>query len=184
MIHRRISKLVPLAILSSLALIPTAAQAQLEGSTLSYSYYAYGGLYSGPVSFVVQPGTLGNFIGYFNILADNSSITFQYTTTGTWSPSVTSLAPTIQNGIAIDSISAPTFTNVTIDKATNMTGFNSSDLSFTGSEIQVNWANLSFNTDTIVKLDVNAAAVPEPSPAIALGLGVLPLLGLRRRLKK
>jgi Ca2+-binding RTX toxin-like protein len=103
----------------------------------------------------------------FDILADDTSITFRYGFTefvGTWVPSQLSLAPTIHNGIAIDLLSGGTFQSVTIDPATNMVGFDSSRISFTSNEIQVDWQNLSFDSTTldsptIVKLDINVGNV-------------------------
>ena len=40
--------------------------------------------------------------------------------------------------------------------------FGSSDLSFTGNQIQINWASLAFSTSTDVTLDVTFASTPEP----------------------
>ena len=58
-----------------------------------------------------------------------------------------------------------------------MTGFDSSDLSFTASQIQVNWANLDFDASTVVALDVTyseTSATPEPA---TYSLVILSLLG-------
>jgi len=186
-------KLTLLGALGALAIIPAAAPAQLAGASMSWQYYAYGGPYSGGTSsgsFVVTPGILGTFaipssgIVYFDIYADNTSITFDYSRTsapGTWSGSSLSLAPTIYNGIGLNVNAGPTLTSVTIDPSTNMAGFNASDLSFTGNQIEVNWANLSWDSNTIVKLDVNS--VPEPF-TIALCAGGLGLAIARRRKAK
>ena len=133
-----------------LAHVP-AAQAQYLGTTLSWQYYAYGSAYTGVNPFVDNGGIDGNFAGYFNILSDNNSVTFDYTSTSTWSPSALSLAPTIHNGIAIRTVAAPNFTSVTIDPSTNMVGFDASRISFTGTEIQIDWQNLPFDPNTVVK---------------------------------
>ncbi len=150
------------------------------GDDLGWQYYAYGGAVSGPGitssgSFVdTGSGVGGTFfetivpITYFNVDATNTAIIFDYSVNTepgqSWGASSLSLSPTIYNGIAINMLSAGSFTGVTIDPATNMAGFNSSDVSFTSSQIQVNWAGLSFTTSTIVELDVGATAssVPEP----------------------
>ncbi|HML18351.1 MAG TPA: PEP-CTERM sorting domain-containing protein, partial [Bryobacteraceae bacterium] len=58
-------------------------------------------------------------------------------------------------------------------------GFNSSDLSFTASQIQVNWAGLSFSTSTEVVLDVTTSSVPEPATFALIGSALL-LLGASR----
>jgi hypothetical protein len=168
-------------------------KADLMGSTLSWQYYANAGAYSqsGGItngSFTVNGGIGGTFIGntgpyYFNIIADGSSITFDYSiaTAATWTASSLSLGPTIYNGIAIDMVSGPAFTSVTIDSATNMVGFDTSSFSFTSSQIQVDWANLSFGPDTIVKLDINT--VPEPTTILLLGLALMGFVGVRRMLQ-
>jgi hypothetical protein len=108
---------------------------------------------------VVNGGEGGAFPGYFSILAGANSITFNYSiyngaTPPTWNSSPISLPPTIHNGIAINMEAGPAFLEVGIDPATNMVGFDASRISFTGNQIQVDWENLSFTTDTIVKLDV------------------------------
>ena len=175
-------------------MLSVPAHADLLGSTLSWQYYAYGGAYSysgGQTSgtFVDNGGVGGEFIGgagphYFNIIADGSSITFDYSVdsvgASTWSPSSLSLGPTIYNGIAIDMVSGPAFSSVTIDAATNMAGFDSSRISFTGNEIQVDWQNLNFDSSTIVKLDVNS--VPEPSAYALLACALAALLVCKRRI--
>jgi hypothetical protein len=137
------------------------------GSTMSWQYYAYGGAYEGVQSsgeFTDNGGVGGTFIDgagttYFNIIADDSSVTFNYSVEdyppGDWSPSGLSLPPTIYSGIAVNIVSGPPLTSVTIDPSTNMAGFDASRLSFTPTQIQVDWQNLSFDTSTIVKLDLN-----------------------------
>jgi len=167
------------ALLLGTGLIPAAAHADLIGSTLGWQYYGGGGAYN-PDSggsqtsgvFVDNGGIGGTFIEpgaveVFDIVADDTSITFDYsvdTTVGPWSPSPLSLSPTIYNGIAIDLLSAGSFASVSIDPATNMTGFGAGDLSFTGNQIEVNWEDLPFTTSTVVTLDVALAesAAPEP----------------------
>lgn len=170
----------------------------LLGATLGWQYYAYGGIYTYPGgttsgSFVDNGGVGGTFIGgtsdlYFEIIADANSITFDYSVdtlgSDTWSPSALSLAPTIYNGIAINLLSSGSFSSVTIDPATNMVGFNTSDLSFTANQIQVNWASLPFDPNTIVKLDVNSTStVPEPGTIFLIPSGLVALGFCRRKLK-
>lgn len=159
--------------------LPAASFAGLTGSTMGDQYYAYGGAYNSQTNFVVGAGVEDSFLWYFNIDVDDTSITFDYTDSSTWSSSSLSLAPTIYNGIAMRMVSGPAFTGVSIDGATNMAGFDMSRISWTGSEIQIDWQNLSFTPDTIVKLNVEA--VPEPATAAALALGGLGLMARRRR---
>jgi len=139
------------------------------GSTLSWQYYAYGAAYNSPPpgqthgTFVVTGGIGGTFRDvvntYFNIIVDNSSITFDYSLasrSSTWSESSLSLAPTIHNGIALNVISGPSISSVTIDPATNMLGFDQTRFSFTSSQLQVDWQSLPFTRSTIVKLNINS----------------------------
>jgi len=170
------------------------ARAGLWGSTLSWQYYSYGGPYvytnaqtSG--TFFVNGGVGGTFIGgttnlYFRIIADDTSITFDYsiaTDLGYWTASELSLAPTIHNGIAVDMLSGPAFASVAIDPASNMAGFDASRVSVSGSQIQVDWQDLSFDPNTIVKLDISV--VPEPCACALTGLTAAALLIYRRRRK-
>jgi len=155
------SLLATAALVAFTAAASAASPAGWKGATLGWQYYAYGGPYNGGGSpgecTVGKNNICGSFFSYFNIITAPKSITFNYSPSGsggTWSESVLSLPPTIYNGIAINLVSRGTITAVTIDKATNMAGFNSSHLSFTGNQIQVDWQNLPYNSSTIVKLDV------------------------------
>jgi len=196
---RRLVTLFGLSLCVAL-LLPRPCKADLLGATLGWQYYSYGGVYTYPGgttsgTFVDNGSVGGTFIGgtsylYFNIIADATSITFDYSIESfgpggtTWSPSALSLTPTIYNGIAINLLAGPSFTSLTIDPATNMAGFNASDISFTADQIQVNWANLPFDASTIVKLDVGSGpVVPEPSTVFLLSSGVAALGFWRRRLK-
>ena len=156
----------------------------LIGSTLEWQYYAGGSTLANNAgsntsgSFVdtgsgvggtfIEPLTGSPDLTIFNIDATGTTITFDYSPVpapDSWSNSLLSLAPTIYNGIAINLYSAGTFLSVTIDQAgTNMVSFGPGDLSFTGNQIQVNWANLDFNSSTMVTLDVTLGppSVPEP----------------------
>jgi hypothetical protein len=169
----------------------------LIGSTLDWQYYAGGGALpnnadsntggsfmdtgSGAGGTFIEPlnGTPDN-VTVFNIDATDSTITFDYSVDDgqvQWSGSPPSLAPTIDNGIAITLGSSGSFSSVTIDSATNMSGFGAGDLSYTASQIEVNWADLSFDTTTQVILDVNwSSTSPAPEPAtifLLLTAGVL-----------
>ena len=163
----------------------SVANAGMLGSTESWQYFAYGGAYNSEQSYTVTGGNVGSFLDYFDIIVDDNSITFDYSRhngTTTWSPSGLSLAPTISNGIAINMLSGPAFQSVTIDGATNLAGFNASRFSFTGNQIQVDWADLTFDSRTIVKFDINTAPVPEPE-TYALMLAGLGLVGFAARRK-
>jgi hypothetical protein len=159
------------------------AKAGYLGATMDWQYFAFGGPHTGPNVFVDNGGVAGIFadkagVPYFKIIADDNSITFDYsvvTHRGTWGGSLLSLSPTIHNGIAIDLISGPDFGSVTVDPATNMIGFDKSDISFTANQIQVDWQKLSFGPDTIVELDI--APIPEPATLLLFALGTLGVIG-------
>jgi len=156
----------------------------ITGDQLQWDYYYGGGLLTNGGNTWTVPGSGGNFLGYFDVDADANSITFDYTyeSETTWSSSPLSLAPTIYNGIAINLISGAPFTSVTVDPATNMFGFSASDISFTGSQIQVDWSNLPFDQSTIVKLDINnSSSVPEPCTWALAGVGAIALLTARKQ---
>ncbi len=184
------------------------AHASLTGDTLSWQYYFQGKAFTSSTpnngKFVDNGEDIvdGTFLSYFNIIADSDSITLKFKTSGTWSPSALSLKPTIRNGILLEDLTHSPFQTVTIDPTTNMKGFNSKDISFTNSEIEVNFASasagLSFKPTTIVKLDIDtastvpvsetsaahvsgASAAPIPGAIWLLGFGLASLVGIKRK---
>ena len=180
-----------LALAFLLSTLTTPASASLIGSHVSWQYYAYSGPYFGSESsgsFIANGTVQGQFIApptYFNIIVGNSTVTFDYSVvhgSSSWTDSALSLAPTIHNGIALN-FSDTSITGLSIDPLTNMVGFNTSDISFTSGQIQVDWANLPFNPSTEVVLDVSSTATaPEPT-VFALITTALAALGCLRRWK-
>ncbi len=68
------------------------------------------------------------------------------------------------NGFEITDLSGnPEISGVTIDASSNMVGLTASDISFTSNTVTVNWEGLSFNTSTIVKLDITFDPPLDPS---------------------
>jgi hypothetical protein len=186
MVVRKSSRLFAFIALGA-AFASAPASAGLIGPTLGWQIYGGGGAYNpggtgvqtnGSFSlngdgvggtFIDQGQMGGEPVTVFNIDVTDTTITFDYLlteATSPWSGSPLSLSPTIYTGIAINLLSAGTFLAVSIDPATNMAGFGTSDLSFTGSQIQVNFADLPFSTATVVTLDVTTSGtgsgVPEP----------------------
>src|SRR2546421_10340592 len=74
-------------------------------------------------------------------------------------------------------VSGPAFTSLTIDPSTNMAGFDASRISFTSSQIQVDWQNLPFNSGTLVKLNLVPGPPPVPVPPSII-LSVTGILGV------
>jgi hypothetical protein len=184
--------------LSVAGLMPVRAHADLIGSKLGWQHYEGGGPYSPGTpgsetngSFTDTGGGIGGtfieptddgFLPVFNIEADDTTITFDYSVDelpGPWSSSPLSLTPTLFDGIAINMLSKASFADVSIDPATDMVGFGASNLSFTATQIQIDWTNLAFTTSTIVVLDVNDAPDPSAAPEPGTrGLMLLSLLGV------
>jgi hypothetical protein len=176
----RISKFGGLLAIGLVAagLAPQTAKADMIGSTFGWQYYGGGSAYNPDTGgsetsgvFTDNGGAGGSFIEpgpleVFDIEADGDTITFDYspdTTIGPWSSSPLSLAPTIYNGVAITLLSPGSWDSVTIDPATNMAGFGTSNFSFTDNQIEIDWQDLPFSNSTIVTLDVGfESATPEP----------------------
>lgn len=175
--------------------VPVASASGLLDSSLSWQYFAGGTAYNPGTEGSVTNGIFLNGLGgtftepgtleFFTVSDTDTTISFDYSpyyaTDGSWSSSPLSLAPTIYNGVAIDLLSDESFASVVIDPVTNMTGFSASNLSFTGNEIQLDWSNLSFNTSTVVTLDVsfsNSNGTPEPGTRslMFLSLLIVPLI--------
>lgn len=156
-----------------------ANAALLEGETVNFTYLfpSQGQTYQDLGNAVVGAGTEFTNFYYFNLDVSDTSITAQNFVFGsTWSG-------TAFNGFVIRDVNnAVTFNSVAVNALTNMAGLDSSRISFDAHNIFVNWQGLSFDTNTIVKLDLNGTgvSVPEPAGLALFGLGLAGLL-LRRR---
>ncbi len=154
-----------------------AAPITFEGQTLFYEYLLIVPGFTGVVessSVVVGPGVeLPNATLGLAIDISSAAITFDYSnTTPSFFSTIDFNGPvfTDQFGTISDIVGA------TLDMGvTNMAGLNNSRVSFTADSVSINWQGLSFNTSTLVKVDVQF--VPEPSSVLLLGLGLAVLAG-------
>jgi len=132
----------------------------LIGQTITEQYYAYGSVYnqmSGSSGSFVAGSSTFSFPGYYVLSANATQIIFNFTSSGTWSPSPVSYNAGglyIKNGVLLDIGQA--ISSVTLDGATNMAGLTAAHVTYGGSHIALDWANLSFQSEvTTVILNVN-----------------------------
>ena len=81
------------------------------------------------------------------------------------------------NGMIFTSVLPHDIASATVDASTTMAGFDDTRVSFTGNQILVNWAGLSYVDGTTVK--INFTFVPEPGGALLLGCGLIALVFAR-----
>ena len=170
---KRVQKILAAATLAFGASSAGDAQS-FDGSTLNYQYYfadsgtPYPAADNG--SFVVGPGLEVTDVSDERATLDISgtNIFIDFLNSSNWTPADFNgwvLSDETDNLAAI--------LGVSIDPATNMSGFSLSNISFTGDSIIVNWQGLSFTNTTVVSLNVSFgdAAVPEPGTWAMMLLG-------------
>jgi PEP-CTERM motif len=168
-----------------LAFVPSQASAGLIGSTVNsqYLFPTTGSLYENDGTQVVNPTATFTSQGIFTITVSDNKIVFNaFNFSSFWNPASF-------NGPSLDFLGVGNLIqSVTVDPATNMSGFNSSLVSLSpdgsgGQFVRVNWQNLSFNGNTNVTLDITTAPTPEPtSIAIFAVMGIAgSYFGWRRR---
>lgn len=147
----------------------------LDGQTVEYSHlFPYiGTVHYGPIDAVVGSGAEFNYFGYYSVDVSDTNITVQFLTSSYFDG-------TAFNGILIYDVNGtiPDFTSVSLNGATNWSGFSAAYVSFDADHIFVNFPGLPFDNSNVVSLDVNSASVPEPTTLALLSLG---LAGLRLR---
>ncbi|MFN0183013.1 MAG: PEP-CTERM sorting domain-containing protein [Aquabacterium sp.] len=175
-----------LAAIAAVTLASASAHAGLLGSSATSQYYAYGGAYNGggsPDTFVVDGGAHAPFFNYYTIIVTDTQIIYDYQSASTWSSSGVSLNTAglyIDNGNLLSFVGAPSITSVTVDGSTNMGGFGAGNVTFNAGAVAVSWANLSFDDNTQVVLNINTM-VPEPGTYALMALGLVGVAAVARR---
>lgn len=151
----------------------------LVGHTIStsYLYPVTGSLYAGPVNSVVGAGPeLAGFAGFVSIDFSDTNIL------------ITTTRDAFVNNVAFDGLQFTDLNGlnpsavVSVNSATNYSGFDSSRVWRVGDSIFVSVANLPGLRGQIISLDL-ALTTPTPEPAgfalAALGVGLLGFLRVR-----
>jgi hypothetical protein len=174
--------LLTLVAVSAGAAIPVHATV-LDGQTvrLTYEYPTLGTIFNlNSFDLLVGPGVeISGFpVGdpRTNIDFSDTNIYVTYNSLGTWN-----VVPF--NGFHVfDAFGTiPAFTSVTMNADTNLLGFDASRITFDDDNIWVNWQGLSFDTATVVSLDIAGNQVPEPTTIMLFGLGIPGLVRAARR---
>lgn len=169
----------------------SSAHAGFIGRQLGVDYFypnqssPYGPSVETPPVFIVGSGieTVVNVENVTTITVDvsDTSMLFNFSTDHpgpTWlSSSFNGLIFNLINGNSFD------FATASIDASSTFAGFDLSRVSFTDSQVAVNWQGLSYDSETILRINFepNAAEVPEPATLSLLGLGFLGAVAMRRR---
>lgn len=170
------------------------AYAGFIGRELSAEYFytdlatSYGPAIETPSTFVVGIGveTIVRVEGVTSIASDfsDSSLQFEFSTSlssPTWGGALfNGLVFNVVGGAPLSLISA------SIDPNSTLAGFDSSRITFSNSQVAINWQGLSYNTGTILRINFESteAQVPEPATMSLVGLGLLGIVAFSRKSSK
>ncbi|MCX2863612.1 PEP-CTERM sorting domain-containing protein [Paucibacter sp. PLA-PC-4] len=163
--------------------IPASA-VDLLGSSVVSRFYALGNPITAPgaspLEFIVDGNPRPGYANHFTVTVTDSQIIYDFVGINGYVNSVPSYN---QNGLYIEVGNLLVFSNASpiltasINAATNMAGFSADRLSYNATGVAVNWAGLAWTDQTVVAIDINPAAVPEPSTWLLClaGIAVLSL---------
>ena len=148
--------------------IAVAATPGWTGDTVDaqYLFPTISSLYLGANNFTVPGSVLSTNLGgadFFTLSVANTTITANFAADVNGSSTATWSATSFNGFEVIDESKNPLISGVMIDPSTNMSGLNSSRISFSSNTVWVNWEGLSFNNSTIVKLDLTFDPPLDPS---------------------
>ena len=176
---RVFSKFIQLALAAPFLLVPLFASG-LTGDDVNVSHYLFPGhtfLYNDLGTQTVPTGLFSYQSGVYTVQVNDNTIDFNFVCPGCHWGDFGGF-----NGPGVTDLSRAPITGVTIDPSTSYVGFDASRLSFDGSHIFLNLANLGING--FIRLNVDAVAAtetPEPGTMGLLGLSLAAItLAVRR----
>jgi hypothetical protein len=120
--------------------------------------------------------------GLFDVDVADQSVTFAFTEFANGTFSGPAQGVSFNGPVLVDfSSSIGPFGSVSIHPSTNLAGFDASFMFFDADRIFVNFAGLAFTPDTLVRVDIAPAAIPEPALLPLTAIALLYLLPAGRR---
>jgi hypothetical protein len=151
----------------------------LMGTTVSvtYLYPDTSTVYAATQSATVGPGMeFSNYAGLVDIDISDTNILMTFTRNG---------GP---NAVLFDGLHfvfGPSLGSVSINPTSTFTAFGPSDLTLSGTDLWVNFANLFVPGGSTLSLDVGVSSTPEPSSLLLLGTGLIGSVGaFHRKMKR